>query len=184
MVSGGSRHLEGFDGCGDAALAGAEFFDAFGCENDDGMLWVLVLLQSKGSLGSRVLVSMPPEIGDRDSGAFISARDLVLSHLALGECEPLLDAWSPKKQQRKRTTRRGVGRGSSSDPAGGAEELSWSPERALRVWRPVLRCVADVVAELASLASPAPPSGGIARGGRVAAYPAERKRQSERRSTT
>jgi hypothetical protein len=43
---------------------------------------------------------------------------------------------------------------------------------------------ADVVAELASLASPAPPSGGIARGGRVAAYPAERKRQSERRSTT
>src|SRR4030081_1695927 len=45
----------------------------------------------------------------------------------------------------------------------------------------LLRSLADVVAELASLASPAPPSGGIARGGRVAAYPAERKRQSERR---
>src|SRR6202043_4042466 len=44
--------------------------------------------------------------------------------------------------------------------------------------RPVLRSLADVVAELAFLASPAPPSGGIARGGRVAAYPAERKRQS------
>jgi hypothetical protein len=47
--------------------------------------------------------------------------------------------------------------------------------------RRVLRCESNVVSYLASLASPAPPSGGIARGGRVAAYPAER---TDRRSAS
>jgi hypothetical protein len=48
MVSGGSLRLQGFDRGGDGALAGAEFFYAFRREYDDGMLWVLMLLQSKG----------------------------------------------------------------------------------------------------------------------------------------
>jgi hypothetical protein len=73
----------------------------------------------------------------------------------------------------------------STPPRGLGLRRRWaSVHSRCRSLRPVLLCVADVVAELASLASPAPPSGGIARGGRVAAYPAERKRQSERRSTT
>ncbi|HEY2536594.1 MAG TPA: hypothetical protein VGI24_06390 [Solirubrobacteraceae bacterium] len=44
VVPGGSLRLESVDRGGDAALSGAEFFDAFGGEHDDGVRWVLVLL--------------------------------------------------------------------------------------------------------------------------------------------
>jgi len=54
-----------------------------------------------------------------------------------------------------------IRRGITENQPGVPLALCSSPERALRVRRPLLPSVADVVAELASLAAPAPPPGGI-----------------------